>query len=74
MFVLLVASAAAAAAGPAAAAAVHAAAAAAPLLDSSAAAALTKHLRHTLSVCMNQTHALGTQMPHCKWLHPGQYL
>ena len=31
-----------------------------PLLDSSAAAALTKHLRHTLSVCMNQTHALAT--------------
>jgi hypothetical protein len=27
-----------------------------------------------LSVCMNQTHALATQMPHCKWLHPGQYL
>jgi hypothetical protein len=25
-----------------------------------------------LSVCMNQTHALATQMPHCKWLHPGQ--
>jgi hypothetical protein len=45
-----------------------------PMLDSSAEAALTKHLRHTLSVCMNQTHALAMQLPHCKWLHPGQYL